>query len=119
MAVPSVIVISSLNDQYGCSSFCPSAFIDGQLQSKYSESRLKCTLTRVATLISSAGMQSSVSVHDWYYMDGCAYIWYFFVCMSWLCLGSQSAMNSYGPGLYSISYVVLIDVLQYSLQSVC
>ena len=40
----------------------------------------------------------------WYF---CAWLWHllswcFFVCVFWLCLDSQSTMNSCGPGLYTI-----------------
>ena len=40
MTIPSVIATSSLNDQYDCSFFCTSAFVDGQLHMTYSDSTL-------------------------------------------------------------------------------
>ena len=54
MEIPSMIAISSLNDQEGCSSFYTSVFVDGQLWSMSSAKALKCWSSRVASLISSA-----------------------------------------------------------------
>ena len=85
-----MIVVSSLNDQYGYSSFCISAFLDGQPQSMNSANVLRC---------SSSGM----SVHE-----SCIFI---LMCMPsisfslfvlWDFLDGQSAVNSCSPGLYII-----------------
>ena len=57
----------------------------------------------VAILISSAVMQSGMSLHESIalmvmHMPGICCVLF----DSWLCLDSQSAMNNCGPGLYSI-----------------
>ena len=79
MAIPSVIAVLSLNDQYHYSSFCSSAFVDGYLQSTFYERMPRCSSCRVAILISSAVMQSVMTMHDSYYIDGYVHNRYFFV----------------------------------------
>ena len=64
IAIPSMIAISCLNDQYGCRCLCTSALIDSQLWSMNSDSMPMCLLSIIANLISSAIMQSGMSVHD-------------------------------------------------------
>ena len=64
MAILSIIVISFLNEQYGCSSICSSDFIDGQPCNTYYDSMPKCLLSRVIILISSTVMHSGISIHD-------------------------------------------------------
>ena len=64
IVISSVIAISSMNDQNGWSSLCPSAFIDGQPQTKYFHIRPKCSSFRIATQISLVLMQCGISVHD-------------------------------------------------------
>ena len=59
-----MIALWFLNDQYGCSSSCTLAIIDGQPQSTYFYSRPKSLSSRVAILISLAVMHSSTSLHD-------------------------------------------------------
>ena len=60
----SMIEISPLTDQYGCRSFCTSAFVNGQPQSMISESMPMFLSSSIANLISSATVQSSMSKHD-------------------------------------------------------
>ena len=62
MPIPSMTAISSLNDQKSCSSFCTSGFVDSQLHSTCSANALWCSFSRVHSLISSAIMQSGMSV---------------------------------------------------------
>ena len=50
MAIPSMITITSLNDQSGCSSFHISAFVDGQSCYTYSDSMSKCSSLRLQIL---------------------------------------------------------------------
>ena len=50
--------------QYGCSSFCTSGLIDGQLCNTYSDSMLRCLSPIVTSLISSAVMQSGMFMHN-------------------------------------------------------
>ena len=57
-----MIAISSLNDQYGCSSFCTSSFVYGQPCNTYSDSLPKSSSSAVAILIPSAVMQSGISL---------------------------------------------------------
>ena len=64
ITVTSMIAISSLNDQYACRSFCISALVDGQPQSSSSDSMPMCSSSSITILISSALMQSSMSMHD-------------------------------------------------------
>ena len=97
MVIPSMIAILSLNDQYGCNFFCTSAFVDGQPWNTWSERMLRCSLSGVATLITSAFMQSDISVHD-YCIPGISLSLF----VSWFCLDSKSAMNSYVSDLCSI-----------------
>ena len=49
--------ISTLYNQYGCSSFSPLAFVNGQPWSTRSDRMLRCLLSIIAVLISSALMQ--------------------------------------------------------------
>ena len=52
MDIPLIITVSSLNDeQYGCSSFYTSAFVDCQPYNVYSDNKPKCSLSAVANLI--------------------------------------------------------------------
>ena len=101
MAILSMIMMSSLKDQYGCTS-STSASVDGQPCITYTDSMPKCSSARVASLVSSAVMQSGISVHDsttFMVMHipgissslscGCAWI-------------AKSTVNSCGPGLYRI-----------------
>ena len=62
MAIPSMITISSLYDQYGCSTFCTSAFVYGQPYNTYSESIPTWSSSGAANLISSDVMQSGISM---------------------------------------------------------
>ena len=110
-----MLAISSLNDWFGCNFFCTSAFLDGQPYSAWSDRIPRCSSTRVTILISSVVMQSGVAVHD---IDGYGHTRYFFISVCpWLCLDSQSAMNSYSPGLYSILilYWWICNSILYSL----
>ena len=85
-----------MNDQCCGSSFCTSALVNGQPWGICADSIPRYSSSMVATLISSAVMQSSISMHD-YYNDIYAYIWYFFVSVSQLYMDNQSAMNSHCP----------------------
>ena len=76
MEILSMTAILSLSDQYSFSSFCTFTFVDGQLWSTYYERILKCSLATVVNLISSAVMQSGMSVWQ-YYIDDYAHAWYF------------------------------------------
>ena len=64
IAAPSVITVSSLNDQYGCISFHASAFVDSQPHNTYSDSLPKYLSCTIASLISYAVLQSSMSMRD-------------------------------------------------------
>ena len=68
MVILSVVAISSLNDQYGRSSFCTSAFADGQPSNTYSDSIHKCSLSIVTNLISSTVMHSGSFTHSRYFL---------------------------------------------------
>ena len=57
-----VIAISSLNDQHGCRSVYISALDDSQLSSMSSESMHMYLSSSIANLISSATMQSGISM---------------------------------------------------------
>ena len=79
------------------------SFVDGRLWSMSSANALGCSSSKVTSLICSAFMQSGMSVHD--------SIVLMVMCMPaissslfvfWLCLDSQSVMNSSSPGLNSI-----------------
>ena len=63
VAIPQVITVLSLNEQYGCSSLHILAFVDGQPCNVYSDSIPKCSMSRVASLISSPVMQSGIYMH--------------------------------------------------------
>ena len=63
MAIPSMIAILSLNDQYGCNSFCTPVYVDGQPCSMSSANVLRCLSYGVTSLISSAVMQSGMSIY--------------------------------------------------------
>ena len=71
LVVSSVIPFSYANDQYGFTSFCTSAFVDGQSHNTYSDHIPECSSSRVASHISSAITQSDISVH---------------VCLPWGCV---------------------------------
>ena len=103
MAIPPMIVISSLKDQYGCISLCILALVDGQSQSTCSHKMPRCSLSRVATLISSAVMQSGISLlisiilMFMYIPDISSFL--FVLC---LCPDNWSAMNCCGSCFNSI-----------------
>ena len=59
IAMLSMIVMSSLSDQYGCRTFYTSAVIDGQPQSTSSDNIVVHFTYTVAIHISSAVMQSA------------------------------------------------------------
>ena len=92
MAIPLVIAISSLNDQYDCSSFCTSVFVDGQPQNAFSDRIPKCPLFSVANLIFLAVMQSGMSMHD-YCIDGYVHAWYSFVSVCLMIVSGQPNYN--------------------------
>ena len=101
MVIPSITAILSLNDQHDYSSFCTSAPADEQPHNTYSDSISKFSLTIIANLISSAVMQFGVSVPDSIafmvmLIPGISTSLFF----SRLCLDSQAAMKSCGPGLH-------------------
>ena len=103
IAVPSMIATSSLNDQYGCSSFCTSAFVNGLPWSTDFDSMPQCSSSSVTLLISSAVMKSGMTMNDSIafivmHMPGI----FSSLFISWLILDSQSAMNNCGPGFHSI-----------------
>ena len=102
MVISSIVSISSLNGQYNCRSFCTSALIDDQPHKTYSDNMLRCSLSIVPDVISSTVMQSCMSMHDsMVFMVTFIPSIFSPVFVSWLCLDSQSTMNSCGLGLYS------------------
>ena len=64
ITIQSMMAISSLDEQYSYSSSCTLAVVNGQPYSTSSDSMPKCLLSSVAFLISSALMQSGMSMHD-------------------------------------------------------
>ena len=101
--MPSMIGILSLNDHYGCSSFCTSALNSAKQQSTVCESMPMCLSSSIAIPISSTLIQSGMSVYDSFalmmmHMSGISLSLF----VSWLCLDNQSVKNSCGTGLYSI-----------------
>ena len=52
MAIPSMITILALNDQYCCISFCTSAFGHDQLHNTYSDSMPKCSFSMATNFMS-------------------------------------------------------------------
>ena len=99
IAVQSMIAISSPNDQFGYLSFCTSALVNGQPWSMSSESMPMCLSPSVAILILPQMSCNPCMI----LLHLCnADVWDFLISMWWLCLDSQSAMNSCGPGLYNI-----------------
>ena len=100
IVIPSMITISSLNDQNGCSSICAFTFVDGQLHSTYSERIHKYSSFIVANLLSSAVLQSVMSAWPLH----CRVLHMPDISTSlfalWLHLDSQSAMKSGGLVLY-------------------
>ena len=94
MAIKSMVSISSLNDLYSCSYLVPQFFVNGKV--------LRCSSSKVTSLISCAVMQSGMSQHDSItlmvmHMPGISSSLFF-----WLCLDSQFVMNTCSHGLYSI-----------------
>ena len=68
--------------------------------SNYSDRILKCSLPSIANLISSAFMQSGMLMHDSIVLIAMhIYGYSLSLFVSWLCLDSQSVMNSCGSGL--------------------
>ena len=61
IAIPSIIMILSLYEQYGCRNFFTSALIDGQPHNTYSDSIHRCSSPLVTDLISSALMHDSMA----------------------------------------------------------
>ena len=103
IAMPSMIMMSSLNYQYGCISSCISALVNGQPWNMSSDTIPMCSLSSVAILILSVVMQSGMSMNDFaaltvMNMTGISS----FLFVLWLYMDSQSMMNSCGLGLYSI-----------------
>ena len=89
------------NYQYGCTCFCASTLIEGQPCNMYSDSLLRSSFSVVDDLISSAVMLSGLSMH----VSSALMVMFILgisssLFVSWLCLGSQSTMNSCGLGLY-------------------
>ena len=118
LAMLSMTVISSLNDQYGCRSFCTSTLVAGQSRIMSSDSMPMYCSSGVAILISSVVMQSDMSVHDSIvlmvmHMPQISLSLFVFL----LCLDSQSVMNNYGLGLYSIHilYCCIINSILWCL----
>ena len=103
IAVPPMIAVSSLNDQFGWMSFCISALGNSQQWSVSSDNMPMCSSSYVAILISFVVMQSRMSMHDCVVlMVMCMPVISLSQFVSCLCLYSQFAVNSYAPGLYSI-----------------
>ena len=104
---------SSLNEQYDSNSFHTWAFIDGQPWSTHSDSRPKCSSSRIATLTSLSIMQCGISVHySIKFMVMHIHGISLSLFVSWLCLDSQSAIKELWPRF------VLMDALKYFLLSV-
>ena len=103
MAIISMNATSSLNDHYGCSSSCMSAFIDGQPQSTSSANVLRCSIYRITSLISLPVMHSIISLYtSIVLMLMCMLVISSSLPVAWLCLNSQSSINNSGTGLYNI-----------------
>ena len=99
IAVLSMTVISFLRNQYCCSLFCTLAFVDGQLWSMGYVKVLRCLSFRLNIFISSTLMQTGMPLHDSIALILtciCSISSFLFVLL--LYLGSQSTMNSCGPG---------------------
>ena len=79
-----MIVISSLNDQYGHQSFYTSASVNGQPQGMSSDTMPKLLSSNVAILISSDIMQSGMSMHDLYYGDAHGFYFFWFHGCVWI-----------------------------------
>ena len=99
----SIIATLSLNNQYTSLSLCTSVLMDGQLHSAYSYSLPKCSSSIVANLISSAVIQSGMSI---YYSVAFMVMLLHSISSSlfaWLlCLDGQSVTNSCDQSLYNI-----------------
>ena len=95
MVIPSIIAISSLNNQYGYISFCSSAFTDGHACNTYYDNMHRCSSSMVTDLISPALMYSGMPMYD-----SMAFMAIFTPSISlsvfvvWLYLDSQSSMKS-------------------------
>ena len=103
MAITLMMTISSLNDQYSCSSFYNSTYVDDNPCNIYSGRMPKCSLPSVASLIYSASMESGIFMHGSLelmviHIGGISSSLF----VSQVCLHSQSAMSSCHQGLYSI-----------------
>ena len=107
MANTSMIAVSSLNDQHGCSSLCSSVFVDGKLWNMSSANSLGCPSPRPVSLISSAVILACLCMTHIalivMYMPGFSSS----LSVLQLCVDSQSVTNSQGPGLYSILMLYL------------
>ena len=64
IAIPSMIAISSMNDQYFCSSFCTFSFCQWPAMNAHSDSMPRCTSPSFAPLIFSAVMEYGRSMYD-------------------------------------------------------
>ena len=116
IALPSMSAISSLSEQNSCRCFYNSAYIDGQPQGMSCNSMSMYSLSSIANYILSALMQSGMSVHDLntlliMYMPGISLS----LSVSWLCMESQSTMNSCGPGLHNllILYLCILNIIHW------
>ena len=94
--IASITAITFLKDQYSCTSFRTFTFIAGQQWNTHFDNMPMCSSSIIASHISFAIMHSGMFV-----LTSIPAI-----CLSFpillLCLDSQSAMNSNGPGLYRI-----------------
>ena len=79
-AMSSMIVISSVNDQYSCKSFCTSTLVSSLLFNMSSDTMAMFSSSSVAILTSYAIMQSGMSMND-YFINGNPHAWYFFVSL--------------------------------------
>ena len=89
----SMIAISFLNGQHSCSSFCASAFVDGQLWRICSDRIPRCLLSRVATLYLFCS-HVFWYVHAWLHcIDGFVHTWYFFITLCLLVVSGKPICN--------------------------
>ena len=82
--------------------YIPQFFVYDQAHSMSSAKALRYSSVRIISLISSILMKSGMSVHDSIrlmvmHMPGISSP----IFVLWVCLESQSAVNSSGPGFYS------------------
>ena len=118
-AMPSIIVISSMNGPQCCRFFCTSALVNGQLHSMSSDRMPMCSSCSVAILVYSYVMQSAMSFLDsWTDSNSHAQNLFIFVYLI-VVLDSQFTMNSCNPCLYGtlMLYWCILNSILWSLHN--